>query len=256
MALMDLVAERVKILFEGIWTEKQVEIVEWDKYLPEITEEMKAVAEVRFSARKAKNPKLFDGPAFHLNLPHSVINSDHITLAIGKMKYSLYDIARKEYMEKYGWKTIPTGMGTNVVIITSDAKIIIHRRSSLVDHMAKIGTIGGVYGGEEPFTDIRNEIWEELKIEERELKTLLLLGIYTRLDERINHGLAFFAETLLSSEEVLRREKTLTEKEGEIFFLAAEKKNLYAYLKENHRDILSDSFVGLTLASRYLWERD
>lgn len=256
MALIDLVAERVKILFEGAWREGQVEIVEDDQYLTEITKEMKAVAADRFTDRKKKNPKLFDGDAFHLDLSHSVIQPDRIVLTIGKMKYSLYDIARKEYMDKYGWKTVPTGMATIVTIITSDSKILMHQRSSLVDHIAKISTIGSVYGGEKPFDDIRNEIKEELKISERELENILLVGIYTRLNERINHGLAFFAQTALSSEEVLRREKTLTEKEGEIFFLDKERENLCAYLTENHRDILSDGFVGLVLAGRYLWGKD
>ena len=68
MELMSLVSERVKILFEGVWQESQVEIVEDDQYLPKITEEMKVVAADRFANRKKKNPELFDGAAERVKL--------------------------------------------------------------------------------------------------------------------------------------------------------------------------------------------
>jgi len=168
------------------------------------------------------------------------------------MKYSLYDIARKELQEQYGWKTLPTGMGTVVAIVTSDAKIIMHHRFDSVDHAAKIGAIGSVYSGGEVFAHIKAEIQQETAIKAKELKQLYLIGIYTRLDERVNHGLAFFAKTVLSSEEILLREKTLKKKEGEIFFLDAQKENVRAYLEKNHPNIISDSFVGLVLAGKYL----
>lgn len=254
MDLMDLVAVRVIIEHEGCWEESNIKIVESEEFTPLITEEMRIVAAERFAARKAKNPKLYDGPAYHLDLKYSLIVPWFIALAVSRMTYSIYDIARKELQEKYGWQTIPTGMGTIAAIITSDLKIIMHRRSPSVDLAAKIGTIGGVYIGGEPFADIQREILEELAIEKRELTTLLLLGIYTRLDERLNHGLSFFAKTALSSEEVLRREKTLTEKEGEIFFLEAKEETVKVYLEKNHPDITSDSFASLVLAGRHLWK--
>ena len=256
MDLMDLVSERVGILYEGIWKENQVKILEDAKYLPKITGEMLEVAKERFAARKAKNPKIFDGNAFHLDLSQSIIQKNRLILAVGRMRYSIYDIARKEYADKYDWKELPSGMGTNVVVLTSDFKLVMHNRSSSVEHTAKISTIGGIYGGEHPFENIREELQEELKLEKKEIKRLLLLGIYTRLDERVNHGLSFFAKTTLSTKEILKREQSLAEKEGEIFFLEKDPKVLRDYLMIHRQQILSDGFVGLVLAGRHLWGED
>lgn len=255
MDLMDLVKERVRIMRQGQWQENQVEIKISKKYVPEITEEMKKVAQDRFNERWKKNPKIYDGDVYHLDLGSSEIQPKHILLAVGPMKYSFYDIARQEYAEKYGWGELPTGIGTVVVIITSDSRIVLHNRSAQVDHKAKIGAIGGIYDGGHPFQYIKREMQEEVDISAEEIENITLMGIYNRLDERVNHGLTFFARTLLSSEEILRKEKKLTEKEGEIFFLEEDGKILRAYLKENHINIISDSFAGLVLVGRYLWDK-
>jgi len=252
---MDLVAGRVRILHEGVWQPSQVKIKERKRFQPYVSEEMLQVAAERFAKRKTTNPKLFDGDAYHLDLANSVIQPDKIVLAIGKMKYSLYDIARKEYQEQYGWTTLPSGMGTNVVIVTADGHLVMHRRSSKVDHAAKLSNIGGVYSGGHPFDFIRKEIKEELAVE-NELTELILLGIYNRLDERENHGLTFYGEVSLSSLEILNKEETLKEREGKIFFLDRNAHAVRRFLKERHGQILSDGFVGLTMAGRYLWGRN
>lgn len=256
MELMNLVAERVKILFASAWRENQVEIAEDDRYLPETTEEMKAAAEARFASRRAKNPKLFDGDAFHLDLLHSIIQPDLVVFTVSKMKYSLYDIARKEYVEKYGWKTIPTGMGMNAVIVTSDSKIIMHDRFPQTDHALKISIIGGVYDGGHPFDYIRKEIQKELGINREELKKILLIGLSNRLDERINHELTFFIKTSVSSNQILKREGSAEEKEGKIFFVDQDPISFKEYLKRNHHLILSSGFSALVLAGRYFWGTD
>lgn len=258
MNLMDLVSKRIGILYEGVWRENQVKIMEDTRYLPQITEQMLEVAKERFAARKTKNPKVFDGNAFHLDLAHSTIQPNRMILAIGRIKYSIYDIARKEYTKKYGWKELPTGMATNAVVLTSDSKIIMHKRFPQVDHTAKINTIGGIYGGEPPFEDVRKELHEELKLKRGEIKKLLLLGIYTRLDERVNHGLAFLTEISLTAKEVLEKEKILLEnrKEGEIFFFEKNSKTLHDSLRMNHQKILSDGFAGLVMVGHYLWGKN
>lgn len=217
---------------------------------------MKAVVEARFTARKAKNPKLFDGDAFHLDLSRSSIRPNHIVLAIGRMKYSLYDIARQEYVEKYGWKTIPTGMGINAVIVTSDLKIVMQDRFPQIDHALKISIIGGVYNGGRPFDYIRNEIQEELSVNKEEIWGMLLIGASNRLDERINHELTFFVKTSLSSDQILKRENSVKEKEGKTFFIDQNPISLKEYLKKNHCLILSSGFSALVLAGRYLWGAD
>lgn len=253
MDLMDLASERVKILYEGNWARNQLEIEINDSYAPRLTEEMKKVAQERFDARKAKNPKLFDGDAYHLDLKRSIIKPNKLILAAGKMKYSIYDIARKEYAEKYGWKELPTGIGTAVVIVASDSKIVMHNRNSQVDHKAKIGIIGGIYSGGHPFQFMKNEIDEELGFRPRKIS---LIGIYTRLDERVNHGLIFLSKSSLSSKKILEKENGVIKKEGDVFFLEKNAEDVRDHLKTNCQNILSDSFVGLVIAGRRWWGND
>lgn len=255
MELMDLAAERVKILYEGKWDREQVETKEDTAFKPIISEKMVEIAKKRFNERRAKNPKLFDGDAYHLNLKHSTIKLKRIILAVGSMKYSLYDIARKEFVKEYGWNSLPTGMGVNAIVTTSDSKIAMADRSGFgVDHQAKISVaVGGVYGEGHPFDHIMKELSEELAIERKEVKRLILIGISNRLDERQNHELTFFIVTSLSAAQVIEREKKVGKKEGKIFFLNQSPLELRDYLKENHPRILSTGFAGLVLAGRYLW---
>lgn len=177
MDLMDLVAERVRILYEGIWSKSQVGIEEDVIYSPIPSEAMTRVALARFTERKAKNPRLFDGDAFHLDLASSTVQPNCIILAIGPMRYSLYDIARKEYMEEYGWETLPTGIGVCAVVLTPDLKIVMHHRFSHVDSLGKIAVIGGILQQNNPFNEITEELQEELGLVEKEIEQIRLIGI-------------------------------------------------------------------------------
>lgn len=251
MELIKLLADRAVILREGVWMEWHVKARENKRFVPAIPKEMEILAKKNFIERKAKNPRLFDGNVFHLDVENSILTDDFILLSTGKIKYSLYDICRKEYAEQYGWTSMPTGMGTIVIVATSDGKIVMHRRFAHVDHTAKLSAIGGIYEGGNPFADIRKEIKEELAID-AELKKLILIGVYSRLDERVNHGLAFYAETLLTSDEILKREKTLKNREGKIFFISKDRHAIQKYLKANHLKMITDGIVGLILTERYL----
>lgn len=256
MDLMDLMTDRVRILYEGIWDRDKVEVAIGEEFAPEVTGEMRFFADSRFLERQAKNPELFDGDALHLSLDNSRIKSRHVYLAVGPMKYSVYDICRKEFVDRFGWDAnrLPTGMGVNVVVRTSDHKIVMHDRNPDVDHIAKISIIGGVYSGGPPFAHIKQELHEELGIEEREIEYLRLIGISNRLDERMNHELTFFAGTSLTAYQLLVREKeAVRRKEGKLFFLNFHPLELHNYLRKNYQRMLSTGFSGLVILGHFLW---
>lgn len=256
MDLMDLVAKRVKILHQGRWERDQVEIEENTDFSPKVSEETERIAIARFEERKAKNPKLFDGDAYHLDLTRSIFLPNHIFLAVGPMKYSLYDVAREEYAKKYGWTVLPTGMGNNAVIVTSDSKIVMHDRFPEIDHALKINVIGGVYNGGHPFDFIENEIAEEVGLDRNEIEKNLLIGFSNRLDERVNHEPTFLVELSVAAAEILKREVSLKKKEGRIFFLEKNEDSLREYLETNHQKMLSTGFSALIIAGRYFWGDD
>lgn len=253
MDLMDLVAHRVKILHQGVWTEDQIDIRQDEKFIPLISKEMRMVAEKRFSERKAENPRLFDGNAFHLDLANSVIQQNRISLAAGRIKYSIYDIARQEYIDKYGWENVPMGMGLCMVVITSDSKIIMHNRYSWVDKLGEIALIGGIIQQTTLFDEARRELKEELTLEKKEINKMCLLGILHRLDERMNNEFTFLVKISLSANQIIEREKTLKEREGEIFFLNCLPREIKRYLKNNYEKIASAHFAALVIAGHHLW---
>ncbi len=254
--LMNLVAERVRIVSEGKWTRYAVDCDGDEMFEPKVSQEMINFATSRFLERKAKNPNLFDGPAMHLSLEYSKLSGDALYLAVGLFKYSVYDICRKEFIEKFGWdeSQLPTGMGVNAVVVTLDSKIVMHDRDPNVDHKAKIGIIGSVYSEDKPFTHIQSELWEEVGLELQETNDLFLVGISSRLDERINHELTFIVQVPLIAEEVMRRwERAIDKKEGEVFFLECDPDVLHSYLQANYAKMLSTAFSGLVLAGRHMW---
>lgn len=256
MDLIDLVSERVKILHEGEWKKDQIEVKESSKYGSFITEEMKKVARERFVARKEKNPKLFDGNALHLSLESSIIQPNRIFLAVASVKYSLYDIAREEYVKEYGWRELPTGIGICAAVLTSDSKIVMHHRFSHVDHLGKIAVIGGILQENNPFNETVNELEEELGLLKNEIKRIRLIGISNRLDERINYELSFLVKISLSSSQIIEREKTLKNKEGEIFFINCLAEEVKQYLINNHKQFSSTHFATLVMAGRCLWKHN
>lgn len=254
MDLMDLMM--VGILYEGKWKENQVEIKIDQAFLPKITEEMQRIAKVHFDERKVKNPCLFDGPVMHLAVEHSTFQPDSLFLALGEMTYSLSQINREKYAEKFGWRNLPIRAGTNVALLTSDSKVIMHRRLGWVENSARIGVIGGFYSQGTPFENLQKEIYEELAVSKEEIENIMLIAVSYRFAESIGCGLDFTAETLLSSNQILEREKTIQEPEGKIFFLDWEPRAIREYLKQNYREILPSSFITLVAAGRYYWGPD
>lgn len=245
--------KRIKIgVLEGVWLEDQMSSEVKDEYRPILTPEQLEVAEERFNSRKKRNPFIYDGSAMHLFV--YFIKRGHLFLQMGRFKYSQYDIARQEYKEKFGWEKLPTGIGINTIILTCDKKIPCHKRFAHVDHRAKIGTIGAVYDGkDDPFPAMLREIREELGIEKEEIKKIILLGISKRIEERQNHELSFLVRTSLSKEEIIEREKGLEEKEGELFFLKQDPREVKKWLMNKHEEITSSSLATFVLAGRHLW---
>lgn len=258
MDLMDLVAGRAKMISEGTWREKRVVVALREEFAPHVTEEMRDFATSRFLERQAKNPKLFDGDARHLSLRHSRINKDLLWLAVGSMKYSVYDACRMEFVERFGWdvEDLPTGIGSCAVVVTSDSKIVMHRRSEHVDLSAQVALIGGIYDGGTPFEHIRKEFWEELLVAEEDIASLLLLGISNRLEERINHEFNFFARLLCSAEQLLRWQENVADKEGIVFFVDCDPAAAYCYIEENYEKMTAGNITALILAGRHLWGKE
>lgn len=173
MALMDLVADRVRILHEGQWCEDMVFVGAHSRFMPKVPGEMLEFAEDLF-------------------------------------------LSQKNFEEK-------------------------------------IGVIGGLYSHGTPFENMRKEMREELGISAWEMGRLILLGIAEFFDETMGHVLSFLAVISLTSEELLRRQEYVEDKEGDLFFLDADSKRLREYLKENHRNINSPSFAIMVLGGRHLW---
>ncbi|MBI2625980.1 MAG: hypothetical protein HYW69_00090 [Candidatus Nealsonbacteria bacterium] len=251
---MDLVSERTKILHKGVWKERQVKTIFRKRRDPRVTKEMARAAQDRFSARKAKNPALFDGNVLCLDLENSEIKSNRLVLIVGgSIKYSVFDIIRQENIEKYGWKNFPIGTGGCVAALSSDGKILMHRTYARVDFPNKLSVIGGVYDKGKPFNFIRLELEEEVGIKRGEIEEICLLGISNRIEERINHEFNFYARVSLDSIQILERAKTAKDQEGEIFFLNCSPKTLKKFIIENRQKVPSTHFAGLVLLGRHLW---
>tara|TARA_Y100000310_G_scaffold207383_1_gene207881 strand:- start:2554 stop:3342 length:789 start_codon:yes stop_codon:yes gene_type:complete len=252
--LIDLVRDKVKIVYEGSWEENQVTLNESLAFIPDITQEMIDVANDRFLKRKENNPDLFDGQTMHLDLDCSFLRPDCIVLSVGKISYSIFDIARIEYKKRFGWENLPSGMGINAVVVSSDKKIAMVNRFPHLDHPERISVApGGVYKGLPPFQGIREELQEELGIKKDELKKNVLIGISNRLSSRVNHELSFLMETFLSSVEMKERAKKAKESDGELFFLNKEEKELHDYLRENYEMLIPTGFSALVMAGRHWW---
>lgn len=265
MDLMDLVAEKVKILATGPWTEDMVKISVRPSCAPYISPEMKESARKKFAVRKMseQQPNLYDGDVMHLCAEHSCITNREAYFAMGQIKYSEYCIATPEVANAFGctlWD-LPVGMGVNAVIVTADEKIVMMESSQLVDFPGMIDVPGGSYSSGTPFEMVRKEICEEVGIRPEELIDTQFLGISIRLDERIGHVLSFCANTALTSVEVAERSKNAPDRwEGSVFFLKCEPEVVRRYVNEKAHDsarkISASCFAALVLAGRHLWGKE
>jgi len=253
--LMDFVAPSVKILTRGVWDEDSV-VVNFDEgFAPSITDEMRIAALARFLTRLETNPNLFDGEARHLSLKRSRVDGNMLRLALGPLTYALYDMCRKEFIEAFDWEieNLPMGVGMDVVVITSDSKIVMDIRSQAVDFPGIIALPGGILDENNPFRHVRRELWEELAIECGEVGNLFLLGIAQRLARRIGIGLSFFAEVSVSAHDVTRRQPDAKEKEGEVFFLECVPEAVRNFIREKHERMVPSQVFCLIQAGCHLW---
>ncbi len=256
MHLMDLVDSRVKILTMGVWDEDSVAVTFKEGFTPSITEEMRIAALARFLTRKEANPNLFDGKARHLCWERSKMDGNMLRLALGPTTYTLYDICREEFAEAFGWeiKNLPVGIGSSVVVITSDSKIVMNTRSQAVDSPGIIALPAGILDENNPFNHARRELWEELAIECDEVVNLSLLGISQRLERRKGNELNFLAKISISSDEIMRRHPDVQENEGEVFFLDCDPGAVYNFIREKHEEMVQVQVFCLIQAGCYLWD--
>jgi len=255
MDLMDLVVDRVKILASGVWDEDRVLVNFEERFAPSITEEVRVAALARLLTRKESNPALFNGEARHLHKVQEKIDGSVLNLALGPLTYAVYDVCRREFIEEFGWEVddLPMGIGMSVAVITSDFKIVMHKRSQAVDFPGITALPGGILDENNPFNHVRKEMWEELSIVHDEIENLFLLGISYRFEQRINNELNFLSEVSISSGEIMRRQPDAQEREGEVFFLDRDPETVHAFIREKHEEMLPGQVFCLIQAGSYLW---
>ena len=256
MDLLNFVSDRVKILARGVWEEDSV-TVNFDKeFVPKISEEIRVAALARLLTRKEASPALFNGEARHLHMIQEKTDGSVLDLALGPITYAVYDICRKEFIEEFGWEVedLPIGVGMSATVITSDSKIIMHKRSQAVDFPGITALPGGILDENNPFNHVRKELWEELGIESDEIEKLLLLGISYRREQRLANELNFFSRISISSAEIMRRQPNVQENEGEVFFLDCDPETVHAFIREKHEEMLPGQVFCLIQAGRYLWK--
>lgn len=256
MELMDLVTGRTRILVEGSWLENQTELIR-DNTPIEITEEMQAVAQARFESRKAKNPALFDGDVLSLDMEKSKFQPGAAVFVVkGPMKYSVYDVMRRENIEKMNWRNFPIGTGLSVVAVSADQKMIMQATSAYVDFPDKLALVGGIYDGGTPFECMRKELEEEMGIPKDEIKEMRLIGVSNRLEERINHEFQFLTQVSMTSEQIKKTAETAKDKEGRLFFLDVSPQTIREFLMNNRPKITANNFGCLILSGRHLWGKE
>ena len=258
MDLIDLVANRVTVIAEGEWAEDRVRVYSASFFAPKITREMEVAAIARFITRRESNPKLFNGPARHLLCSKCSVGDNgfgSLELALGPISYAVFDICRKELAEALGWNIdgLPIGVGMSVVVLTSDFKIVMHRRGRDVDFPGALTLVGGILDQDRPFEHVRQELREELGIERHEVGELLLLGISHRLEQRINNEFDFFARVFVSSGQLKQRQSSVEDKEGELNFMECDPGVVQAFVMERHKEMLPGQVFCLIQAGRHLW---
>lgn len=128
-------------------------------------------------------------------------------------------------------------LGTNIVIITADEKIIFVRRSLKGYKPGAASTVGGYPASEtdldtngnwDPFKTIVRELEEETSIKPDEVSDLTLSGIIYNKDQK-NANLAFVAKTSLTEEDLrkgLMSGQRKTDKEVDLKFIPDTKEEL------------------------------
>lgn len=128
-------------------------------------------------------------------------------------------------------------LGTNVVIITADKKLIFVRRSPKGYKPGAASTVGGypdtetdldANGNWDPFKTITRELEEETSIKPDELIDITLSGIIYNKDQK-NANLAFTAKTSLSEEDLRKGLATgarKTDKEVDLKFIPDTREDL------------------------------
>ncbi len=185
---------------------------------------------------KAKRIESQNKPQFTLR--DFILTEDKLTLLTTRTDWKSFRFTRKPEVRKTFPKDYMSDiLGTNVLIKTSDNKLIFVRRSLKGYKSGAASTVGGYpdisqdqddNGSWDPFKTITREIQEETSITPSEITRLHLTGIIYNKDQQ-NPNLAFVAEISLTEKE-LRNEllsgQRKTDKEVDLKFIPDTKEEL------------------------------
>lgn len=183
------------------------------------------------------------------------IDENTLRLSLGNTSYKelLFSNTHIEYVEEhFGSDYFSRALGVSVILVSSDERILLIRRSESVgESPGRLDVLGGhvhpddhaVVGIPDPFFAMRDELLEEIKLNLTKEEPLSCIGLVEITDTK-KPELIFHVMSGLSSEEIVRTGSENRSAEiSELFAIANARNDITSFLNSNHRQ-LSHSAIG------------
>jgi len=229
-----------KILVKGVFYPEDLDISYINK---DIEYSKKAVDFINRIVRT----KVVDGKLFRVI---SYKTQDHkLSLVLGNTSYKYFiGSIDKRFISNFGLKKLANPLSVGAVIVTSDCRIVIGKRlSKLTINPGKYSTVAGMMdrekdfsnGKPDPFKAILRELYEEIGVEKRHVKEIVLLGLIYNEDYYQTY-LPFYIKIDIPSnilKQQLKCQSIFTKEFERFIYLKLNEESIANFIVKNHKQI-------------------
>lgn len=179
-----------QLLAAGPWSQDDVRCTLVAEPMCRNAETERLIAEAwdkRARFARERGQLFFPGPMCGLRA--WVVDGEALELRFGLTDYREFvgtNVAHPEFATRFGEAYLSNGAGVCTVIETTDAQLVLHRRSNRVfEHPGRLHFCGGALEPVEtatglvadPFAVMRNELWEEMDLPPAAIAEMRCLGL-------------------------------------------------------------------------------
>ena len=180
---LDIIRRQAQIIIEGRFESKDIFCL-YDYTGLSFTTREKSCIERRWNEVTKYNPHLFNGHIFHIH--HHKIYDSKMVFHMFKSNFKEYvGTNSDEFKRLFGEKKVVRPISVGTMVITSDNKWIIGRRSNTYEYNGSYALIAGsmdptydiINSKPDPFSAIKREMKEEGAIQDDDIDSIRCLGL-------------------------------------------------------------------------------